>query len=82
MPWLQTLRSRLTGLRGTALVAILTAGLVAPAGVAQDAAPLPTPEPLEAPPLSAEQIEALVAPIALYPDPLLAQCLVAFQAPT
>jgi hypothetical protein len=78
---LQTLRVRLSGIRGTTLIAVLAAGLAAPAGVAQDAAPLPPPEPLEAPPLNSDQIEALVAPIALYPDPLLAQCLVASTYP-
>ena len=81
MLWMQTLRVRLSGIRGTTLIAVLAALLAAPAGVAQDAAPLPPPEPLEAPPLNSDQIEALVAPIALYPDPLLAQCLVASTYP-
>ena len=78
---LQTLRKRLSGIRGTALVAVLAALLAAPAATGQEPAPLPPPEPLEAPPLNADQIEALVAPIALYPDPLLAQCLVASTYP-
>src|SRR6185295_11774555 len=55
----------------------------------------PTPEPApaaqstpaaqeaaqEAPPISADQLESLVAPIALYPDPLLSQVLVASTYP-
>ena len=85
---IQTLRIRLSGIRGTALVAVLAAWVAAP-GAALQNAPVPTavPQPLgesapiEAPPLNPEQIEALVAPIALYPDPLLAQCLVASTYP-
>jgi len=57
------------------------------------AAPAPAPAPpppssaatspasAQADTLSADQLDALVAPIALYPDPLLAQCLVASTYP-
>jgi len=43
----------------------------APAAAVQEAAPAPPPANL----LTAEQLDKLVAPIALYPDPLLAQLL-------
>ena len=81
---MQTIRAGLSGLRGAAVAAVLVGLLAAPAtGTAgpQEPAALPPPEPIGAPPLNGEQIEALVAPIALYPDPLLAQCLVASTYP-
>src|SRR5215469_18422708 len=40
-----------------------------------------TPTTEEAPKIPAEQLDALVAPIALYPDPLLAQVLAASTYP-
>src|SRR5262249_27131212 len=46
---------------------------------AQPAAQAEAPE--QAPKLTADQLDALVAPIALYPDDLLAQCLVASTYP-
>jgi hypothetical protein len=50
--------------------------------LAQDPAPAPGPGAEEAAPkLSADQIDSLVAPIALYPDPLLSQTLVAATYP-
>ena len=54
--------------------------------LAQQTAPPPTPTPApaaapEAVKLPADQLQALVAPIALYPDPLLAQVLVASTYP-
>jgi hypothetical protein len=52
--------------------------------LAQQTAPAPAPSPAaepEAVKLSADQLQALVAPIALYPDPLLAQVLVASTYP-
>jgi hypothetical protein len=58
--------------------------------LAQQTAPAPAPSPAAAPApaaepeavkLSADQLAALVAPIALYPDPLLAQVLVASTYP-
>jgi hypothetical protein len=51
----------------------------APAG--QDAAASTSAAPDEAPKLSVDQLKSLVAPIALYPDPLLAQCLAASTYP-
>ena len=87
MPCLQWFHARLSGFRGAAVVGVLAALLAAPAGALQNA-PVPTaiPEPLaaeevEATPLNEGQLEALVSPIALYPDPLLAQCLVASTYP-
>jgi hypothetical protein len=91
---LQTLRERCRGAWGATLVGALAAFFAMPAGarpLAQDA-PVPawevTPS-AAAPPsgadqsatLSNDELEALVAPIALYPDPLLAQCLVAATYP-
>jgi len=51
--------------------------------LAQDAAPAQESAPAEeeAPKLSNDQLDSLVAPIALYPDPLLAQTLVASTYP-
>jgi hypothetical protein len=50
---------------------------------AQDPAPAQDAAPAEeaAPPLTADQLDSLVAPIALYPDPLLSQALVASTYP-
>ncbi len=82
MPSLQIFRSRLPGISGTALVAILSALLAAPgqgALLAQEAQAASGPE--QETKLSPEQLDSLVAPIALYPDPLLAQCLVASTYP-
>lgn len=46
------------------------------------ASPAPAPAPEEAePPIPPEQLDSLVAPVALYPDPLLAQTLVAATYP-
>ena len=68
------------------LVAVVCVGLLAygeSALLAQDAqatAPATAAEP-EAAPLSPDQLDSLVAPIALYPDPLLAQVLAASTYP-
>ena len=84
---LQTLRIQLAGTRGAALVAALSGLLASPAGAAQatqEAQAAPPAQAAEAPEsvkLSQDQLESLVAPIALYPDPLLAQCLVASTYP-
>ena len=85
---IQSLRARLSGVFGAALVATLSALMAAPAGaatMAQDAqtvAPQTQTEPVpESVKLSPDQLDSLVAPIALYPDPLLAQCLVASTYP-
>jgi hypothetical protein len=52
---------------------------------AQDQAPLPVPAPPAQPPLAEplpqDQLDALLAPIALYPDQLLAQVLMAATYP-
>ena len=74
---LQTLRSRLQSAPAAALVAALCAWLAAP-GEQLRATP---PQEADSAALSADQLDALVAPIALYPDPLLAQCLVASTYP-
>ena len=47
----------------------------------QEPVAAPTPEAPEAPKISNDQLEVLVAPIALYPDPLLSQMLVASTYP-
>jgi Protein of unknown function (DUF3300) len=48
---------------------------------APSALPEPAPRPAAAPKLSEAQLEQLVAPIALYPDPLLAQIMMASTYP-
>src|SRR5262249_618692 len=50
------------------------------AAMAQAPAPAPAAKP-EQPLLKPEELEALVAPIALYPDPLLSQVLIASTYP-
>jgi hypothetical protein len=64
-------------------VAVVCALLLAPGDavflMAQDAPPPPPAE--AAPPISPEQLDSLVAPIALYPDPLVSQILVASTYP-
>jgi Protein of unknown function (DUF3300) len=72
----------------TRLVAVLLAVLFAGSLAAgQDPSTAPAagsepPSPANAPPpLSMDQIQSLVAPIALFPDPLLTQCLVAATYP-
>jgi hypothetical protein len=85
---LHILRTRLSGAAGAPLIAALCALMAAPAGTsfAQEASPTPAAQaaagaPESAPKLSMDQLESLVAPIALYPDPLLAQMLVASTYP-
>jgi hypothetical protein len=66
------------------LVALLCALMLASgdARLLAQAAPPPAPaQEKAAPKLSADQIDSLVAPIALYPDPLLSQALVASTYP-
>lgn len=74
------LRRRLLSIAGAFLL-----GPGAAAAVAQEKAPASTPAPTVAVAdtgkLPMAQLEALVAPIALYPDPLLAQTLVASTYP-
>ncbi|HKD20193.1 MAG TPA: hypothetical protein VKG23_20250, partial [Thermoanaerobaculia bacterium] len=75
---LQSLRLRLGGLPGITLVATLAGFLAVPYGsLAQEAAPTPAAAQAagaadQAQQLSKDQLESLVAPICLYPDPLLA----------
>src|SRR5499433_4362744 len=59
---------------GTFLVALLLTPAAAAAQTDQGAAPAPAP-------FNNEQLEQLVAPIALYPDPLIAQILMASTYP-
>jgi hypothetical protein len=80
-----TSRFRSSNLLWQGLVAISCASLVLPPGfvvLAQGTTPAPAgaTEPAAAK-LPPEQLDALVAPIALYPDPLLAQTLVAATYP-
>ena len=69
-----------------AMVLCLMICALAPiSGLAQDQQPAPPPEeaaPQQAPPQSPEQLQQLVAPIALYPDSLVAQILAASTYPT
>jgi hypothetical protein len=83
---LQVLRDRFRSGPGAVLVAFLSAWLAAPGLLAQQSpASAGTQEPSagseQSAKLSNEELESLVAPIALYPDPLLAQCLVASTYP-
>jgi hypothetical protein len=66
------------------LVAILCVLALAPGDTAVYAQPLPmqnAPADQAAPTIPADQLDSLVAPIALYPDPLLTQVLVASTYP-
>jgi hypothetical protein len=68
---------------GTRLTAALCAALLIPSGVGSS--PLPPPQAATAatpaPKIPNDQLDSLVAPIALYPDPLLAQTLAASTYP-
>jgi hypothetical protein len=82
---LQRLRKRISGAEGAVLVATLAGLLASPYALAltrqdsqQPAASAGAEEP---PKLPMDQLESLVAPIALFPDPLLAQMLVASTYP-
>ncbi len=87
---IQLFRARLRARTVRSLVAVLCTLLLVPADTlvfAQDAPPAqpaagqaPAAEQ-QAPKLSNDQLDALVAPIALYPDPLLSQVLVASTYP-
>ncbi len=92
MPTLQSIRSRFQGLPAASLVGMLCAWMAVPGlAISQEAPPQPTPimlpassgaeVPEEAAKLTNDQLDSLVAPVALYPDPLLAQCLVASTYP-
>jgi hypothetical protein len=58
---------------------LLTPGVVMPAGQSQQPAAGASEQP--APKIPADQLDSLVAPIALYPDPMLAQVLAASTYP-
>jgi len=62
---------------GGVLASLLLLAASNPAGCAQDAPQLPPPSQT----LTSDQLDDLVAPIALYPDPLLSQVLVAATYP-
>ncbi len=90
MPTLQRIRSRFQGLPAATLVGMLCAWMAAPGqAISQEPPPQATrltasegtevPEVAEK--LTNDQLDSLVAPVALYPDPLLAQCLVASTYP-
>ena len=66
----------------SALSWVLMTGLCACEVVAQDAAPTPQPAVQRAQVTAGEQLQQLVAPIALYPDELVAQVLAAATYPT
>lgn len=71
-------------LRGVIAIACAAALLVPAYSVAyaqQDQALAPATANQEVPPIPADQLDSLVAPIALYPDPLLAQTLAASTYP-
>jgi hypothetical protein len=67
------------------LAVLLSVAVAAPAPVvaqgAAPAAPAPAPTPDEAETFNTQQLDALLAPIALYPDPLLTQVLMASTFP-
>jgi hypothetical protein len=69
-------------LKSTPVVAVICAALLVPGDamlvMAQDA---PPPPQNQAPLLPPEQLDSLAAPVALYPDPLLSQILVAATYP-
>ena len=72
--------SRVSNRASRSLVAIVCAALLAPGEavfLAQAAPPAQAPAAATEAKLSPDQLDALVAPIALYPDPLLAQTLAA-----
>ena len=79
-----TSRVRSSSLLLQGVVAIVCAALFMPREfvvLAQDATPAPAASAPEAAKLPPEQLDSLVAPIALYPDSLLAQTLVAATYP-
>jgi hypothetical protein len=74
------LSASLRALTALAASLVLAATLSATTAFAQQSAPLPQQQPA-AQPLSAQQLDQLVAPIALYPDNLLGQILTASTYP-
>jgi hypothetical protein len=63
--------------------AVLCSALLVPGdiGLYAQSAPQPAPQGAEVPSLAAPELDSLVAPIALYPDPLVAQILAASTYP-
>jgi hypothetical protein len=81
---LRRMRSDFSGMTARALVAVLCAVLLVSGDATLLAQQAPAAAPAgekAAPKLSGDQIDSLVAPIALYPDPLLSQTLVASTYP-
>ena len=77
-------RSRFSDLTLRGALALVCAALLVPGNaplMAQEKASTPGPAPEAAAKLPPEQLDSLVAPIALYPDPLLAQTLAASTYP-
>ena len=77
-------RSRFSDLTLRGALAVVCAALLVPGNaplMAQEKASTPGPAPEAAAKLPPEQLDSLVAPIALYPDPLLAQTLAASTYP-
>ena len=66
---------------GTRVIAVLCAALLIPANVVTAAFPHPQAATTSAAEIPNDQLDSLVAPIALYPDPLLAQVLAASTYP-
>src|SRR5262245_28051611 len=63
------------------LIVIVLLGLVSPAALAQTQPAPAQPSSSDKPLLKTEELDQLVAPIALYPDPLLSQVLMASTYP-
>jgi len=89
---LQAFRNRWRGFSGAGLAALLAGVLAAPDSILLAQQPTttstsapqggaPAGAPQESAKLTADQLDSMVAPIALYPDPLLAQVLVASTYP-
>src|SRR5215470_11950559 len=74
--WTRYFRPALAG------ICLLTLGLIPSAGFSQiTPIPVPTDTGQPIPVLNANELDGLVAPIALYPDPLISQILVASTYP-
>ncbi len=81
MPNIQGFRSQFRSGAGQAIVGLLAALLATPGSARALTRAATQTAPAEAPKLSMDQLKSLVAPIALYPDPVLAQCLAASTYP-
>ena len=68
-------------LRSTPVIAVICAALLVPGDAILRAQDGPPPPQNQAPLLPPEQLDSLAAPVALYPDPLLSQILVAATYP-